>query len=303
MSDEIKACELCGETECDCAEKNLDEEFLAEKLEEEGEVEGELEAKPEEKKEEEPEEELEVEPEEKPEVEGEEQDWMKQAAKAGWTPDHVREKHAREAQTLRDQVKNLQTIVNAAQRQEQEEIDPNEGVTRGELDEALGDLHNRAILSERVFKLDHTDYDEVTQEYLVPFVQKQPWIEEFLYNQSNPAKSAYEFATALKDGKRIIADINEDGLAFFIKDGEEEKKEEKQPERSDPNRPPVEALEQAAKQPKSIDSVPAAKSTEATQMSVEDFWNLPSDTLMRIRSKNPELYDKMREDFQEKYPG
>lgn len=284
-----QACALCGEVGCDCAEKNLDEDFLVEDKDGEGDDSKELEAEGDDDKKSEPV--VDDTKEDEPEP-----NWMKLAAKEGWVPDEVRAKHAREAQTLRQQVKNLQTIINAAQRQEQEDYDPDEGVTRGELDQVVGNIQDRAIMSERLIRFEHEDYDEVVKEHLVPLCDKQPWIEEYLYNKNNPAKEAYRLACALRDGKPIRANMGQDGFVLEIDDGEA------QPQRKDKTRPPVKALEQAAKQPKTIDSVPAAKPSEAGSMSVEDFWNLPADTLMRLRQKNPELYEEMQEKFHEKYP-
>ena len=232
----------------------------------------------------------------------EDKGWQKEAAEAGWTPDHVRAKHANEAQTLRAQVEALQRITDAqATRQEPvEEQDPNEGVTRGELKEELSGLHDKAILSEKLIRMDKEDYDEVINEHLVPLVKQNPWIEDFLYGKANPAKEAYEFGSALKAGKKVSAEFV-DGKMVLIIAGEEGDPIEPKPEKLDPNRPDPKALKQAEKQPKSLDSVPAAKSTEATSMNLEDFWNLPSDTLMRIRQNKPELYEKMQTDFHAKY--
>ena len=235
-----------------------------------------------------------------------EKGWQKEAAEAGWTPDHVRAKHANEAQTLRAQVEALQRITDAQAKREEpvvDEVDPNEGVTRGELKDELAGLHDKAILSEKLIRMDKEDYDEVINEHLVPLVKQNPWIEDFLYGKANPAKEAYEFGSALKEGKKVSAEFV-DGKMVLVIAGEEKKDDgdaDPKPKKLDPDRPDPKALKQAEKQPKSLDSVPAAKSTEATSMSLEDFWNLPSDTLMRIRAKKPELYDKMQTDFHEKY--
>jgi hypothetical protein len=284
---------------CNC-NPFLDEEDLQAKLDadakkEEGD--DPIEPDPDEKKEDDP-----VEPDPDPDPEKKETpEWQKQAAEAGWTPDHVRQKHANEAQTLRQQVEALQRINDAqATRQEPvEEADPNEGVTRGELDGELATLHDKAILSEKLIRMDKEDYDEVIGENLVPLVKENPWIEEFLYGKPNPAKAAYEFGKAIKDGKKVTAEFVDGKMQLVIPDDKAES--DAKPEPKDPNRPDPKALEQANKQPKTLDSVPAAKSTEATEMSVEDFWNLPSDTLMRIRSKNQDLYEKMQAQFHEKY--
>lgn len=288
---------------CGCSDW-LDEEDAAAALEREK-------AEAESKKEEDPEDTPPVEPEEeeeageeKGEAEGEEtKDWMKEAAKAGWTPDHVRAKHANEAQTLRAQVEALQRINDAQAKRDEpvEEADPNEGVTRGELDNELATLHDKAILSEKLIRMDKEDYDEVINEHLVPLVKKNPWIEEFLYGKANPAKEAYEFGLAIKEGKEVGAKFVDGKMVLVVEDDPTKETKTIEPKKLDPNRPDPKALAQAEKQPKTIDSVPAAKSTEATSMSLEDFWNLPSDTLMRIRAQKPELYEKMQADFHEKY--
>lgn len=286
----MSACKLCGLPECDCMQKNLDEELLG---------------KPNDPVEPEPTEPVVVPPvepvvDEPTEPVGKpEKDWKELAAAEGWVPDHVREKHAREAQTLRDQVANLQKIVNAAQRYEPER-DPNEGVTRGELDQELAALQDKAILSEKLIRFEVEDYDATVSEHLVPLARKNPWLEEYLYNRPNPAKEAYKFACALRDGKKIEAEFGPNGLVFNVVEPVVDTPTPA-PTPKDPSRPDPKALEQALKQPKSIDSVPAAKSSEAVSMSVEDFWNLPSDTLLRIRAKNPEMYEKMRSDFRAKY--
>lgn len=285
---EKEACKLCGQIECDCAGKNLDEDYIAP-------------TEPTEPVKVEPTEPVVEEPAEPVSKVEETKDWMKLAAEQGWVPDHVREKYTREAQTLRDQVANLQRIVSAAQRKE-EERDPNEGVTRGELEEVVSGLHDKAILSERLIRLEVEDYDATVAEHLVPFVKTQPWIEEYLYNRNNPAKEAYRLACALRDGKKIRGELTSGGMVLTV---DEPAVGTPTPAVTpkDPNRPDPKALEQALKQPKSIDSVPAAKSTEAVSMSVEDFWNLPSDTLLRYRMKKPEIYEEMQRKFHEKYPG
>ena len=288
---------------CNC-DKMLDEDDVQAKLDADAKKEAEgddpIEPEPVEKKEDDP---VVLDPDAKPEPKEKKEEtpgWQKEAAEAGWTPDHVRAKHANEAQTLRQQVEAL-TRINTAQATRQEpveEVDPNEGVTKGELDGALASLHDKAILSEKLIRMDREDYDEVINENLVPLVKENPWIEDFLYGKANPAKEAYRFGQAIKDGKKVTAEFVDGKMQLIIPTDEVDPAA---PERKDPNRPDPLALEQANKQPKTLDSVPAAKSTEATEMSVEDFWNLPSDTLMRIRSKNQDLYEKMQTAFREKY--
>jgi hypothetical protein len=296
---------------CDCSEKWLDEEDAQAMLDAKAEGKDDEQSEGDEKKSDDDEPvvkddedsddtdkgDSELEEESKPSAD---EEWKKIAAEQGWVPDHVRAKHANEAQALRDQVNNLQRIVSASQRNETEdEIDPNEGVTKGELDESIRALHDNALLSERIIRMQVDDYDEVVTDHLVPLTQKNPWIEEFLYSKPNPAKSAYEFAMALKEGKKVRAEFGEKGMELVI-EGEKDSDTPK-PKVQDPNRPDPKALEQANKQPKTIDSVPSASSTEATEISVEDFWNLPSDTLIRIRQQKPELYEKMQKQFHEKY--
>lgn len=240
-----------------------------------------------------------TEPESVDEPEG---DWQEAAKKAGWVPDHVREKHAREAQTLRDQVKNLQMLMHAASKQE-EEVDPNEVVRHGDLERHIANLEQNirhiqdpAVISEILIRQQVADYDHVVVNHLEPFADTNPWVTNILRGEANPAKAAYDLACALRDGRNFSLGFKEGRPVFQI-----EEAGTPTPKKKDPTRPPVKALERSQQQPKSLDEIPSADSTEAAEMSVEEFWKLPSDTLMRMRTEKPELYLKMRSKFNEKY--
>lgn len=229
-------------------------------------------------------------------------DWQEAAKKAGWVPDHVREKHAREAQTLRDQVKNLQMLMHAASKQG-EEVDPNEVVRHGDLEKHIANLEQNirhiqdpAVISEILIRQQVSDYDNVVVNHLEPFAESNPWVTNILRGETNPAKAAYDLACALRDGRNFSLGFKEGRPVFQI-----EEAGTPTPKKKDPNRPPVKALERSQQQPKSLDEIPSADSSEAAEMSVEEFWKLPSDTLMRMRTEKPELYQKMRDKFNEKY--
>lgn len=270
----METCEKCGKPmeECICEQKYYDEEDLPTTPTSDEPVESEPEPDP-------------VEPEPEPvdaPTEPKEEEWEQKAKEHKWVPDHVREKHAREAQVLRDQVRELKKQLDF----HREPVDPNEPVLRREMDEVLDSTMDNALLSERVLRLEVEDYDEVVVNNLVPFIEINPWVEPMLRSKRNPAKAAYKLGCALRDGKKISFTIGPRGPEIDL--GEEPVT----PTRK--TNPPVEALKQAQKQPKTIDSVPVASERDAIEMSPTDFWKLPTETLIRMRVEKPELYEKMK---------
>lgn len=300
----METCRVCAKavSECEC-KKYLDEEDVLEEQENKDEVEEETEeSKEEEESEGDESEEEDAGSDDTDEVESEDDDWQEKAKKSGWVPDHVREKHAREAQTLRDQVANLQRLIQMPQ---EEEVDENEVVRHGDLARHLENLQRNiasiqdpAVISEILIRQQVGDYDEVVVGHLEPFSSDKPWVADILRGEPNPAKAAYELGKAIRDGREFYLGFK-DGKQTFVIKGEDDVTPK--PKKKDPKRPPVEALERSKKQPKSLDEIPSASGVEAAEMSVEEFWKMPTDTLMRIRMKNPDLYDKMSARFHEKY--
>lgn len=296
----METCEKCKKatSECECEPKKIldEEDVLEEEAPKTDDDPEEPEGDPEE-----PEEELDDPEEPNDPDEPESDDWQELAKKAGWVPDHVREKHAREAQTLRDQVSNLQTIIQRAS-EPVEEVDENEVVRQGDLARHLENLQaniasiqDPAIMSEMVLRQSVPDYDEVVVNNLEPFAQGNPWVQDILRGEPNPAKAAYDLGTAIRDGRKFSLGFKDGKPSFVFEDAEPK------PKKKDPKRPDPKALERSQKQPKSLDEIPTATSAEAAEMSVEDFWKLPTDTLMRIRIEKPELYEKMNAKFHEKH--
>jgi hypothetical protein len=184
---------------------------------------------------------------------------------------------------------------------QEEEIDPNEVVRHGDLDrfrQALETFQDPAVLSEAMMRTQVADYDKVVVDYVEPLAEANPWLAMAIRQEHNPAAAAYKLGCALRDGRKVNFGFQDGRMIWDIED---EKPPKPKPRKKDPSRPPVEALEQAKKQPKSLDEVPSATGEEAAEMSVEDFWKLPTDTLIRLRTERPELYEKMRYKSNEKY--
>lgn len=230
----------------------------------------------------------------------EESNWMEQAKKEGWVPDHVRAKHANKARVLEDKVENLEKMVQATLQPVEEDpnYDPDMPVTAAELRETIESMQQTqqdpALLSEQLMRINTPDYDEVILEHVEPLAKQNPWLADFLRGKSNPAKAAYELGAAVRDGREINVKLGAEGMEMDIAGDVE-------PVAVDKSTPPVEALEQARKQPKSLDEVPVATPTEVTGMKVEDFFQQSTERLMEIRSKNPDLYRSMQEKFHGKY--
>lgn len=220
--------------------------------------------------------------------------WQEEAKKAGWVPDHVRARHANEAKVLRDKLAAMQAVQH--QGDEPDEKPPSQ--PSGEID--------RAVLSEHILRATpgYEDYDDLTLNHVAPLVQQQPWIEGYLREKPSPALAAYKLAKALKEGKGFRVTISQDGKMQLDVDDASQAPKKDQPSRFKPapkaTTPPVKALEQANKQPKTIDQVPPANA-EATELTPEKFFEMPEDTLIRIRREKPELYEKMWNKFNELY--
>lgn len=251
--------------------------------------------------------------------------WMEEASKAGWVPDHVRAKHADEARTLREErdvlarhnealLKILQGGGQGAQNQHQEERKPTDFATVGDVESLRTILNDRAALSQHFMRLQVNDYDAVVQQHLAPLVTKNPWMDGYIRAENNPAKTAYDLACAIRDGKQLSAEMVDGQFRLSIVDpqqrdpkpkGDEPTSRVVTPQGQEPQKkanpnPPVAAIKNAQKQPVTLDDIQFSD-IGTVEMTMEQFAKLPTSTLLRLKKEKPDYYEKMFQKLNEAY--
>ncbi|MBW1996417.1 MAG: hypothetical protein JRJ29_00490 [Deltaproteobacteria bacterium] len=187
--------------------------------------------------------------------------------------------------------------------QEEEDETSEQPVTRQDMQQALEQIKDPAVLSEYFVRMQHPDYDELVEKYVAPMVQQIPWLDGYFRSQTVPAKAAYDLACAIRDGKQFSIGIVDGKPQLVVQEETPQKEKPKQnlqPVKDKKAGPDPEALKKSQEQPKTLDDVPAA-SLDNLEMTPEQWAELPTTTQMRIMKERPEFARKMNRLLNEKY--